>query len=129
MKLLLDTAPLLWLLLGSERVTPSTRDLLADSGNDLYASAVSAWEMAIKLALGKLPVPPTIGQWLPGELAAMRATPLPITIAHATAVEWLPRHHRDPFDRLLIAQAMVEGLTVVTADRLFERYTVPLIPC
>ena len=129
MNLLLDTAPLLWLLLGSDRVTRSTRDLLADSGNDLYASVVSAWEMAIKLALRKLPVPPDIGGWLPRELAAMRATLLPITLAHAAAVEHLLPHHRDPFDRLLIAQAMAEGLTIVTADSQFQRYPVRLIPC
>lgn len=129
MELLLDTAPLLWLLLGSERVSPATRDLVADSSNQVYASAVSAWEMAIKLALGRLPVPPDIGLWLPGELAAMRTNPLPISFAHAAAVEHLPLHHRDPFDRLLIAQALVEDLAIVTADRQFERYAVRVIAC
>lgn len=129
MNLLLDTAPLVWLLMGAPRLSPRVGELVADPSNNVYASAASAWEMAIKAGLGKLSVPGDIGSWLPRELAAMQVTQLPITLAHAAAVEYLPRHHGDPFDRLLIAQAITEGLAIATADRKFQRYDVRLIPC
>jgi PIN domain nuclease of toxin-antitoxin system len=82
---------------------------------------------AAKRALGKLPVPPNIATWLPIELASNGFLVLPITIEHATAVEQLPLHHSDPFDRLLIAQARLEALTIVTGGRILERYSVPVL--
>jgi PIN domain nuclease of toxin-antitoxin system len=126
---LLDTNALLWLLAGDARLSDQTGRMLADPRNQVYVSAVSAWEMAIKVSLGKLSVPTDIGEWLPRELAAGRLTPLPISLEHAAAVEHLPPHHADPFDRLLIAQARVEDLTVVTADSQLERYEVRVIRC
>ena len=85
--------------------------------------------MAIKIGLGKLRVPSDLSTWLPTEISVAQFTHLPITLPHALAVERLPRHHADPFDRLLIAQAKVEALTIVTGDSLFERYDVPIVRC
>ncbi len=124
MRVLLDTHVLLWLLAGSERVSDRTRSLLADPSNDVFTSVASAWEIAIKVGLGKLNVPPALVTWLPQQLAASRLAVLPITIEHALGVERLPAHHADPFDRLLVAQAMAEDLVLATGDRYLERYDV-----
>jgi PIN domain nuclease of toxin-antitoxin system len=129
MSFLLDTHVLLWLLAGSPRIRVDLLDTLADPGNTVYVSAVCAWEIAIKAGLGKLDVPPNLDHWLPAEIAAAGLTPLPIELDHALGVERLPRHHTDPFDRLLIAQAVVEGLTLVSADRAFDAYNVRLVRC
>jgi PIN domain nuclease of toxin-antitoxin system len=120
---------LLWFLADAPRLRPATLELIGDPLNDVFVSAATAWEIAVKVKLGKLALAPNIGEWLPAQLAANRMTPLTITIAHAAGVEQLPLHHRDPFDRLLIAQARAESLTVITSDRRFDRYEVPLIPC
>jgi PIN domain nuclease of toxin-antitoxin system len=125
--LLLDTQVLLWFLADEPRLKPAARELVSDPLNDVFVSAASAWEITIKASLGKLAVPPRIVQWLPAELAANRLSALPITVAHAAGVEQLPAHHADPFDRLLIAQARAENLTVVTSDAQFEPYEVGLI--
>jgi PIN domain nuclease of toxin-antitoxin system len=127
--LLLDTHALLWFLVDDHRLTSATRQLVADPLNDVYVSAASAWEIAIKAGLGKLTVPPDIATWLPTQLATSRLTPLSITVSHAAAVARLPQHHADPFDRLLIAQARAERLSVVTSDPQFEPYDVRLIRC
>jgi PIN domain nuclease of toxin-antitoxin system len=127
--LLLDTNALLWWLAGSRRLGRQARSSIGDPHNLVYVSAASAWEIAIKVALGKLDVPPNVATWLPAELAANRLTPLPIALSHALEVERLPQHHTDPFDRLLIAQAIAEGLTIVTGDAQFQRYNVPLVRC
>ncbi len=129
MNLLLDTHALLWFLGDDPRLRPSALELLVDPLNDVFVSAASAWEIAIKAGLGKLPVPPNIAEWLPAQLVANRLTPLAITVAHAAGIEQLPAHHADPFDRLLIAQARAENLTVVTRDPQFERYEIRLIEC
>jgi len=129
LNLLLDTHALLWFLGDDPRLQPATLKLLADPLNDVFVSAASAWEITIKAKLGKLPVPANIAEWLPAQLVTNRMTPLPITIAHAASIEHLPAHHADPFDRLLIAQALAENLTLVTSDRQFERYEVRLIGC
>ena len=122
MKLLLDTHVLLWWLIGSRRLGKGARQAIGDPINVVFVSAVSAWEVAIKRALAKLPVPPNVATWLPVEMAANGFLALPITVAHATAVEHLPPHHRDPFDRLLIAQAHAEQLTLVTSDLAMSPY-------
>ena len=129
MKILLDTHVLLWLLAGSERVSEQARSLLADPHNDVFVSVASAWEIAIKVALGKLDVPPDVRSWLPAELAASRLTTLPITFDHALSVEHLPPHHADPFDRLLIAQALAEEMVLVSNDHQFARYDIRVIRC
>ena len=129
LNLLLDTHVLLWFLADDPHMRPDTLELIGDPRNDVFVSAASAWEIAIKVKLGKLAVASNIGKWLPEELAANRMKPLTITVAHAAGVEDMPLHHGDPFDRLLIAQARAENLTIVTSDRGFERYEVPLILC
>src|SRR5579884_1836059 len=121
MRLLLDTNVLLWSLDELERLPTQVRTALVDPGNEVFVSAVVAWEIAIKVAIGKLPARADVGAWLPEHLVLTNFVPMPITMEHAVAVEHLPLHHRDPFDRLLIAQATVESLTIVTNDRQFER--------
>lgn len=129
MRLLLDTHALLWWLESGERLDKKAFDAIAEPGNSVYVSIASAWEIAIKAGLGKLRVQPDLASWFPQELAANRFTVLRIELPHALAVERLPRHHRDPFDRLLIAQATVEGLTIVTGDAQFERYAIQVLRC
>ena len=127
MDLLIDTHILLWWLLGDPRLDPQASAAVGHPRNRIYVSSASAWEIAIKAALGKLQVPMPVSSWLPGELASNRFTPLPIEIDHALGVEALSRHHADPFDRILIAQAVAEGLTIVTRDVQFALYGVPLM--
>ena len=123
MRLLLDTHALLWWL-ADEGLTDQARDAIADPANLIMVSAASAWEISIKKALGKLAAPDDLeDQIYEGGFNA-----LPISIAHAIAAGQLPRHHEDPFDRMLIAQAFAEGLTVVTRDKRFEDYGVALLP-
>ncbi|MDO8185352.1 type II toxin-antitoxin system VapC family toxin [Conexibacter sp. JD483] len=123
MKLLLDTHAALWWLDGGERVGPRASDALVDSTNEVLLSAAVVWEVAIKRSLGKLRAPAGFA----AEIQSAGALPLPVTVAHAEAVEQLPWHHRDPFDRLLIAQALAEGATLVSRDEQFAAYGVPLV--
>ena len=127
MSLLIDTHILIWLLAGSPYLTQDLQATLANRRNTLLLSVASTWEIAIKVGIGKLELPPHLDAWLPAELEATGLRLLPIHLEHTLGVEALPHHHRDPFDRLLIAQAITEGLTLVTADRVFGLYDVPLI--
>jgi PIN domain nuclease of toxin-antitoxin system len=129
MNFLLDTHVLLWLLAGSPRIGDDLYATLSDPRHTVYVSATSAWEIAIKVGLGKLDVPPDLHHWLPAEIAAAGLTVLPIGLDHALGVERLPSHHTDPFDRLLIAQAIADDLTLVSADRAFAAYDVRLLRC
>lgn len=125
MKLLLDTQVLLWAAGNSKRLTASARKLLNDPGNDLWFSAVSLWEITIKKSLGRedFRVEPRV---LRRGLLDNGYTELAITSQHAVSVEGLPDIHRDPFDRLLLAQALSEGITLVTADALLATYPGPI---
>lgn len=123
MRLLLDTNALLWWL-ADEGLTPQAQDAIADPDNLVVVSAVSAWEISIKKALGKLAAPDDLEH----QLHAGGFTPLPVTIAHGIAAGQLARHHDDPFDRMLIAQAIAEGLTIVARDKRFSDYSVALLP-
>lgn len=123
MRLLLDTNALLWWL-ADEGLTVQARDAIADPENLVVVSAVSAWEISIKKALGKLAAPDDLEH----QVQAGGFIPLPITIAHGVAAGQLARHHDDPFDRVLIAQALAEGLTIVTRDKRFSDYNVNLVP-
>lgn len=117
--LLVDTNVIVWLLLGDRcRVSETARDALEDERNRVAVSAVSVWEIAIKRSLGKL----RIEDGWSRALARLGFDALPITAIHAEAVERLPWHHRDPIDRLLIAQAAAEGLELVSADPRFAAY-------
>ncbi len=120
MRLLLDTHTLLWWLADDPTLAHAARQAIAAEDSAVFASAASAWEIAIKTALGKLDAPGD----LEDQLVRHRFEPLSITIAHALAAGALPHHHEDPFDRVLIAQAKAEDLTVVTRDPRFRLYGV-----
>ncbi|MDR2566464.1 MAG: type II toxin-antitoxin system VapC family toxin [Bifidobacteriaceae bacterium] len=122
MRLLLDTNVLLWSLEDHPRLAPF-RDAVTDGANVVFFSAMSVAEISLKSSLGKLQVEPGYAD----ALAAAGYRELHLTARHAEAAADLPWHHRDPFDRLLIAQALVEGLTVATADRVFEQYEVRVL--
>ncbi len=124
MRVLLDTQCWLWMTLSPERFSPSGRALVESRETILYFSAASAWEIAIKHALGKLRLPESPAAYVPGRVAALGVQPLPIEQRHALHVATLPAHHRDPFDRLLIAQAQLEDLAILTADAVFAAYDV-----
>ena len=123
MTLLLDTHVFLWWLDDPNLLTDSARKALADGKNLVYVSAAVAWEIAIKRSLGKLDAP----EDLEAAMAANRFLPLPVTVSHALAVSTLPDHHRDPFDRLLIAQARYERFQLVSRNPLIKQYDVPLL--
>ena len=124
MRLLLDTHAALWWLSGDERLGKEAARQLADDTNQLLLSAAIVWEIAVKRSLGKLERSPTTSR-RPCSPAAPR--PLPVTVDHAAAVERLPLHHRDPFDRILVAQAGIEGATLVSRDEALSAYGVPVI--
>jgi PIN domain nuclease of toxin-antitoxin system len=121
-KLLLDTHVVLWATHDAGRVSDAARQLLGDPRHEVLLSAAVAWEIAIKRALGKLQV----RAGLVSELVRDGATALPVSVAHAEAVTQLPPHHRDPFDRLLVAQARAEGAVLVSADPALRAYGVPV---
>ena len=123
MRLLLDTHVLLWALLDDPALAPGHKVALSTADVELHVSAATIWEIAIKRAQGKLVMPNTILDI--AQQAGCR--PLPISWTHAEEAGSLPRHHGDPFDRMLIAQARCEGLTIVTADRMFGHYDVDLL--
>lgn len=127
MNLLLDTHIALWWLADDPALGNRARDAIADARNGVWVSAASAWEVAIKAALGRLQLPGPAADVLPAALAANDFSPLPITVEHALRVTDLPPIHNDPFDRILIAQAIAQSLTVVSADAVFARYPVSLL--
>ena len=126
MRLLLDTHALLWALSEPGRLSPAAARAIEDPGNDVFASAVNALEIAIKQSLGKLQLPGPAEQWLPDATKATGIDWLPIAVEDALAVRALPWHHRDPFDRLLVAQTR-RGLTLVTHDSAISAYGVPVL--
>ena len=127
MRILVDTSCWLWSLSDPERLNKKARALLSDPTQTLYLSAASSWEIAIKAALGKLQLPEPPEKYIPGRMAAFDILGLPIAHTHALRVFSLPPHHRDPFDRILVAQAQIEELSILTADRLFAMYEVEII--
>ncbi len=124
MRVLLDTQVWLWMLAAPERLSTPSRALVVSTDNELLLSAASAWEIAIKYALGKLRLPEPPGDLMPRLMTRTGITPLAVHHRHALHVATLPPRHRDPFDRLLVAQAQVEGLPILTADRSFELYDI-----
>jgi PIN domain nuclease of toxin-antitoxin system len=129
MKFLLDTNVFLWGLSAEHKLNSRAQEILTSSSSELYFSAASSWEIAIKSALGSLPLPKPPSEFIPHALRAWAMCALDITHEHALRAGELPAHHRDPFDRLLIAQAMAEEMTVLTADRVFQKYKIEMIFC
>jgi PIN domain nuclease of toxin-antitoxin system len=123
-RLLLDTHTFLWWLSDDPSLAESARQEIADGENEVYVSAATTWEISIKRSLGKLDAPENLDQIVEQE----RFLKLPITLYHGEMAGRLPPHHRDPFDRMLIAQAQAEGLTIVTADPHIPRYGVQTLP-
>ncbi len=123
MKLLLDTHALLWWLADDPSLPETPRSLIAAGDNLVFLSAAVVWEIRIKQALGKLEIPADFQEVLTGQ----PFIELPISVDHAHAIADLPMHHRDPFDRILVAQAKVERMTILTRDSVFEQYGVPVI--
>ena len=130
MKYLLDTVVWLWSIDTVEKINHRARQILDDGEEEIYFSAASAWELTIKASLGKLRLPAAPNQCIPAFTEKLRLRPLPVTHLHAVKVYDLGApHHRDPFDRLVIAQAIVEEMTVLTADRDFKKYPIEIVWC
>lgn len=127
MRVLLDTHVFLWWITDDERLSPRAREVMVEGRNTLVLSAASGWEMAVKARLGRLSVAGDFASFLSEQLALNGIDTLPVTMAHALHVFELPAHHRDPFDRLLVAQALLEGMPIVTADPEIARYPVEVI--
>ncbi|MCA9435011.1 MAG: type II toxin-antitoxin system VapC family toxin [Candidatus Omnitrophica bacterium] len=123
MRILLDTHTLLWTLADDPKLDAKVREAIINEANEIFASVASVWEISIKQSLGKLDAPENLVE----TLEATRVDLLPIIAKHAIEVRRLPLHHRDPFDRMLIAQARIEGMTVSTQDPEFGKYDVPLL--
>ena len=122
MRVLLDTHAFLWIAGDWKRVKPAAQRVLRDSRTSLHLSAASVWEISIKTALGRLVLPAAPSVYVPRRIADFGIRVVDVTAAHALEVFNLPPHHGDPFDRMLVAQAQLEALTVATRDRVFRKY-------
>ena len=125
--MLIDTCVFLWMRMAPGRLAPDVREIIADRANDVLFSAVSSWEIAIKYAVGRLALPEPPLVFVSGRIASSELTPIPVEHTHALRVASLPMHHRDPFDRLLIAQAAEMQVPIVTDDGSFALYEVDVI--
>ena len=126
-RLLLDTHTFLWWVNDAPELSEAARQAISNADNDCFLSVASCWEMAIKSSLGKLSLSKPVDSFVLDQIIENAFLVLNIELRHAAKVESLPFHHRDPFDRLLIGQAISDGLTLVTANRLFSHYNVQLI--
>ena len=124
MNLLLDTHSFIWFVENNPSLGPHARTLIQESTNDVFLSIASVWEMAIKVSLGKLSLSQPFDLFIPNQLLLNDITLLDITVGHTLRVAMLPFHHRDPFDRLLIAQSLVEGMPIISIDSVFDAYGV-----
>lgn len=124
MRLLLDTCTFLWIASGSDALSGPARELFADPANEVFLSAVSGWEIAVKHRLGKLPLPAEPAVFVPEQRQGHRVTELPLEEAAALTLDRLPDAHCDPFDRMLVCQAIQHGLTILTPDPLVRQYPV-----
>ncbi|MDA8344127.1 MAG: type II toxin-antitoxin system VapC family toxin [Thermaerobacter sp.] len=127
MRLLLDTHTFLWWISDDPQLSPSARAAIGDSRNEVFFSAVSAWELAIKAGLGKLQLNEDLPLFVHEQLLENRFVPLPMSIEHALRVQELPRHHQDPFDRALVSQAKSEGLSLVSRDSILREYPIDVL--
>lgn len=127
MRALLDTNAFLWFISGSERLSKTARNTIADTDNDLVLSIASLWEIAIKTSLGKLHLAISFDRLIHDQIEQNAIDILPIHVDHLTKIITLEFHHRDPFDRLIIAQGMAENIPVITSDAQFNNYPVDVI--
>jgi PIN domain nuclease of toxin-antitoxin system len=127
MIVLLDTHAFLWWAADDPNLSPLARSIIKDKGNQLYLSAASGWEIAIKSSTGKLALPDPPAVYVQSRMAANRVVELPVSMTHALQVHALPYHHKDPFDRLLVAQSQVESMPILTADPLIAQYAVTVL--
>jgi PIN domain nuclease of toxin-antitoxin system len=123
-RLLLDTQAFLWFILAHTRLSTTALGLITDPVNHKHVSPASYWEIAIKIRLGKYALPVPFEPFMSDQIAQNNFTILPITVKHAGVLTTLPLHHRDPFDRLLIAQTMVEAMRIVSIDSVLDSYPV-----
>jgi PIN domain nuclease of toxin-antitoxin system len=124
MNLLLDTHAFLWFIDGSTRLSSSARELIEDQRNAKLVSIASLWEMGLKISLGRLELAQPFEELIPAQIRMNGFGLLPLRIPHIAKIISLPFHHRDPFDRLLVGQCLAEGLSLVSADAAFDRYSV-----
>jgi PIN domain nuclease of toxin-antitoxin system len=124
---LLDTHAFLWWIADDDRLSTTARDAIEDGGNEVLFSVVSAWEIATKAVLGRLTIEGAIGELLPQQIEANAFQVLPIHLRHALRLADLPEVHRDPFDRMLVAQALEEDLAVITSDRQVAAYPIRVV--
>ena len=127
MRVLLDTHTFLWWITDDPRLSTSARAVIADAGNELFLSAASGWEMAIKVRLGRLQVAGDLTRVIPEHMASNHIQGLPVQMGHALSVHGLPDIHRDPFDRVLVAQSQAEKMPIVTQDENIAKYEVQVI--
>jgi PIN domain nuclease of toxin-antitoxin system len=127
MTLLLDTHVFLWWIVDSGKLSDAARNAIETAENRILLSATSVWEIVIKTRLGKLRLPESPGPFVQAHLKRNGFLPLPIALEHAVAVAELPDHHRDPFDRMLVAQCKVENCSIITADSIIVKYDVPTV--
>ena len=127
MRALLDTHAFLWVVLNDRRLSQIAREFIADRGNRLYFSSVGVWEIVTKWRLGKLDLSEEPGVLIPRQFSAVGIEPLPVSLEHALRGASLPLLHRDPWDRLMVAQALVEDMPMITSDRLITQYPVQTI--
>jgi PIN domain nuclease of toxin-antitoxin system len=127
LRLLLDTHAVIWWLAGDTALTRIARDAISDETNDVFVSAASSWEIATKHRIGKLPQAAMLAADIPGAIARQGFQELAITLRHAQIAGALPGPHRDPFDRMLIAQALHEQMTLVSQEHIFSRYGAQLL--
>jgi PIN domain nuclease of toxin-antitoxin system len=124
MRLLVDSQSVIWAVDNPAQLSPAATAALQDPANEMLVSAVTIWEISIKVGLGKLRLSSPYRDWMNRAIADLRLTLLPVTVEYADAQAALPWHHRDPFDRLLIAQALTDGIALVSADAQFDAYGV-----
>ncbi len=129
MRYLLDTMVWLWSVGPTEKIGNAGLEILRNGREEIYLSAASSWEIAIKAKLGKFQLPEAPGPYVRSRMAAQRVLALAVTQNHSLAVYDLPLHHNDPFDRLIIAQALDEGMVILTSDRAFRKYPVEVLWC
>ena len=127
MRLLLDTHTFLWWISNDTRLSSRAREIISNGNNELLLSAASGWEIAIKVRLGRLQLPYEPERFIPEQLVINAIQSLPIKISHALHTYSLPIYHRDPFDRIIIAQAQLEGLPILTSDPQIAKYKVEII--